>query len=100
MRIQVRSAPDTMSTDVGRRMVGVIFTDASDRTTPDSYFVPLDNVLKRMPLFEDCAEYLAPHGGHLPAEEDLRHRLTRDRKRGATCAAPAAPARHPMHRAT
>ena len=57
MRIQVRSAPNTMSTEVGRRMVGVIFTDASDRTTPDSYFVPLDNVLKRMPLFESCAEY-------------------------------------------
>jgi hypothetical protein len=57
MRIQVRSAPNTMSTEVGNRMVGVIFTDASDRTTPDSYFVPLDNVLKRMPLFEGCAEY-------------------------------------------
>ena len=57
MRVQVRSAPYTMSSEVGNRMVGVIFTDASDRTTPDSYFVPIDNVLKRMPRFEDCAEY-------------------------------------------
>ena len=57
MRIQVRSAPTTMCTEVGNRMVGVIFTDACDHTLAGSYFVPMDNVLKRMPRFESCAEY-------------------------------------------
>lgn len=57
MRIQVRSAPTTMCSEVGNRMVGVIFTDACDYTLAGSYFVPMDNVLKRMPRFETCAEY-------------------------------------------
>jgi hypothetical protein len=69
MRIEVRSAPNTMSAEVGRRMVGVIFTDAPDRTIPGSYSVPLDNVLKRMPRFEDCAEYSPFREGiHLPKD--------------------------------
>jgi hypothetical protein len=57
MRIQVRSAPTTMSVEVGKRMVGVIFTDACAHTLAGSYFVPMDNVLKRMPRFESCVEY-------------------------------------------
>ena len=57
MRVQVRSAPSTMCSEVGNRMVGVIFTDVSDRTVPGSYFVPMPNVLLRMPRFEDCAEF-------------------------------------------
>ena len=57
MRIQVRSAPNTMSAEVGKRMVGIIFTDAFDRVVPGSYFVPVANVLKRMPMFEDSAQF-------------------------------------------
>ena len=57
MRIQVRSAPNTMSSEVGRRMVGIIFTEADDHILAGSYFVPMDNVLKRMPRFEACVEY-------------------------------------------
>jgi hypothetical protein len=69
MRIQVRSAPNTMSTEVGKRMVGVIFTDASDRALPGAFFVPMENVLLRMPRFEDCAEF-SPfmEGIYLPKE--------------------------------
>jgi hypothetical protein len=69
MRIQVRSAPNTMSTEVGKSMVGVIFTDATDRTLPGAFFVPMENVLLRMPRFEDCAEF-SPfmEGIYLPKE--------------------------------
>ena len=57
MRIQVRSAPTTLSTEVGERMVGIIFTEAFDRVFPGTYFVPMGNLLKRMPAFEWCAEF-------------------------------------------
>ena len=69
MRIQVRSAPNTMSSEMGNRMVGVIFTGASDRTIPGTFFVPMQNVLLRMPRFEDSAEF-SPfmEGIYLPKE--------------------------------
>ena len=35
----------------------IIFTDADDHILAGSYFVPMDNVLKRMPRFEACVEY-------------------------------------------
>lgn len=69
MRIQVKSAPGNLSTAVGESMVGVIFTDAADRGVPGAYFVPLDNLLQRMPRFEQCAEF-SPfmEGLYLPKE--------------------------------
>lgn len=57
MRIQVRSAPGNMSPEIGRKMVGIIFTEDEDRGIPGSFFVPMDNVLKRMPVFEGCVEF-------------------------------------------
>jgi len=38
-------------------MVGTIFTDACDKTWPGTFFVPVENVLKRMPAFEQCSEF-------------------------------------------
>ena len=57
MRIQVTSPPTSLSTEVGKRMVGIIFTDAHDRIWPETFFVPVANVLKRMPAFEECSEF-------------------------------------------
>jgi len=69
MQIQVMSAPSNMSVEVGRRMVGIIFTEAFDSIVPGTYFVPVDNVLKRMPAFGACAEF-SPlmEGIYLPKE--------------------------------
>lgn len=69
MRIQVKSAPNNFSSAVGESMVGIIFTDATDGGVPGAYFVPVDNVLQRMPRFEYCAEY-SPlmEGLYLPKE--------------------------------
>ena len=61
-------------------MVGVIFTDVSDRTVPGSYFVPMSNVLLRMPRFEDCAEFSPFMEGIYLPEGLLRGRLTRRRE--------------------
>ena len=57
MRIQVISPPTSLSREVGSRMVGAVFTEAYDRIWPGTFFVPMENVLKRMPAFEDCAEF-------------------------------------------
>jgi hypothetical protein len=57
MRIQVKSAPSNMSVETGRKMIGVIFTDAFDRIYPGTFFVPVENVLKRMPMFENSAQF-------------------------------------------
>ena len=69
MRIQVTSPPTSLSTDVGKRMVGIIFTDAQDRIWPGTFFVPVANVLMRMPTFEECPEFSHfMEGIYLPKE--------------------------------
>ncbi len=69
MRIVVTSQPSSLNSVVGSKMVGVIFTDAIDRLVPGTYFVPMDNLLKRMPSFENCSEYSTlMEGIYLPKE--------------------------------
>lgn len=57
MKIQVKSPPSTMSSEDGERMVGVIFTEVDDSILPGTYFVPVDNVLERMPGFVRSAQF-------------------------------------------
>ena len=69
MRIQVTSPPTSLSTGVGKGMVGIVFTDAHDRIWPGTFFVPVANVLMRMPAFEECPEFSHfMEGIYLPKE--------------------------------
>jgi hypothetical protein len=46
-----------------------VFTDASDDIVPGAYFVPVDNVLKRMPQFLHSPEFSPMMEGiYLPKE--------------------------------
>lgn len=56
--------PTSLSTDVGKGMVGIIFTEAYDKIWPGTFFVPVENVLKRMPAFQECSEFFI----YLPKE--------------------------------
>jgi hypothetical protein len=50
-------------------MVGIIFTDAHDRVWPGTFFVPVANVLMRMPAFDECPEFSHfMEGIYLPKE--------------------------------
>ena len=69
MRIQVRSAPNTMSSEMGNRVVGVIFTGASDRIDPGHVLrADAERAAAHAPV-RGCAEF-SPfmEGIYLPKE--------------------------------